>query len=203
MTQRESERPTEAAGEDRRSFTVELAALVFGGLASVGPFLIGLFAFLDPLTRRKQPPAAHRDADGGTREGFLHIAALSSLAVGEAPRRFPVIADKQDAWNFSPDQPIGAVYVQRVDEQQVRVFNVTCPHAGCSVACDGAAFHCPCHNSSFNLDGSQRESVAGRENPSRRGLDELEVDPDQLAEGEIWVEFMNFYTGIAEKKAKL
>jgi len=186
---------------DRRSFSVELAALAFGGLASVGPFLIGIFSFLDPLMRKGKRPTGAKSAGG--KEGFTLVASLSALAVGAAPQRFAVISDKQDAWNFAPEQPIGAVYIQRATNDTVEIFNVTCPHAGCSVDCDGTTFHCPCHNSSFNLDGSKRESLAGRENPSQRGLDRLEVDQELLAEGEIWVEFKSFYTGREEKKAKL
>lgn len=193
----------EPASEDRRSFSIELAAIVMGGIASLGPLLIGLFAFIDPLSGSKKLPRQGRDEDEGGKEGFLHITSLATLAVGGPPQRFPVIADRLDAWNFLDDQPLGAVFVQRTSEEEIRVFNATCPHAGCSVDCDGAAFHCPCHNSSFNLDGSKRESLAGRENPSRRALDSLEVDSDQLAQGEVWVEFKNFYTGTEEKKPKL
>ena len=123
------------------------------------------------------------------------MAALSALRPGDAPQRFAVIADRQDAWNYIPDQPIGAVFIERTGESEVRVFNATCPHAGCSVSCDGQSFNCPCHNSSFNLDGTKRVSGSGRENPSPRSLDSLLVDPDQLAKGEIWVKFVNFFTG--------
>ena len=190
-------------GENRRNFSIELGAIVLGGIASLGPLLIGMFAFLDPLRGTKRLPSQGQTASGSDKEGFYHVASLEALTVGGAPQRFPVIADLLDGWNFLDDQPMGAVFVERLSPQEVRVFNATCPHAGCSVACDRTAFHCPCHNSSFDLNGSKRESLAGRENPSRRGLDELEVDPAQLAKGEVWVEFKNFYTGIEEKKPKL
>jgi Rieske Fe-S protein len=188
-------------GETRRNFALELSSLLIGAVAGLVPAGIGLCAFLDPLRRNRPKPAAHQDSSGGP-EGYTRIVALEALPVGGAPQRFPVISDRRDAWNFTPNQAIGAVFVQRTGEAEVRVFQATCPHAGCSVSCDGAAYHCPCHNSAFNLDGSKRVSQSGRENPSPRAMDRLEVDADKLAAGEIWVEFMNFYTGTEERIPK-
>jgi Rieske Fe-S protein len=186
--------------ETRRSFAVEILAFVVGGLVGLIPAGIGIFAFLDPL--RKQPKPSAFQKPSSEKEGFARVTALEALAVGGPPRRFPVINDKRDAWNYLPDQPVGAVYVQRTGNDSVRVFNVTCPHAGCSVSCDGTSFRCPCHNSSFDLDGTKTVSRSGRENPSPRSLDELVVDPELLNQGEIWVEFKNFYTGIEDKTPK-
>ena len=70
------------------------------------------------------------------------------------------------------------------------------------MACDGQAFVCPCHNSSFLLDGKRRLAESGRDNPSPRDLDNLDVDPEKLAQGEVWVRFQNFYTGKHEKVPK-
>ena len=33
-------------------------------------------------------------------------------------------------------------------------------------------------------------------------MDSLVVDDERLKQGEIWIEFMNFYTGIETKKPK-
>lgn len=197
-----ADRPAPRETESRRNFTAKIAAFATGAVVVLSPLAVGLFAFLDPLFRRKRLPEKYA-GDGSGQEGYYRVAALDALAPGGPPQRFPVVTDAVDGWNVLPDQSIGAVYIQRTGPEELRVFNATCPHAGCSVACDGNAFHCPCHNSSFNLDGSKRESMAGRENPSRRGLDSLDVDPDLLAEGEIWVEYKNFYTGVEEKKPKI
>ena len=134
--------------------------------------------------------------------GAMRELCCYALTVGAPPQRFSVISNQTDAWNFSPQQPIGAVYADRPQDNVVRVFNVTCPHAGCSVSCDGQAYVCPCHNSSFELDGSKRTSESGRENPSPRPLDQLAVDESRLATGDVWVEFKNFYPGRKEKTAK-
>jgi Rieske Fe-S protein len=186
---------------NRRNWLVEGAALLFGGLVALIPVAIGLIPLLDPWRRKPARPAAGKSGGDG-KEGYLRISSLEALPVGGTPQRFPVIADQIDAWNFTPNQPIGAVFLQRVGESEVRCFNATCPHAGCSVSCDGQAFVCPCHNSSFNLDGTKRTSETGRENTSPRDMDTLEVDPEQLAANEVWVQFRNFYTGRHDKVPK-
>jgi menaquinol-cytochrome c reductase iron-sulfur subunit len=187
----------------RRHWFFSAASIVLGALVGLIPAGIGLAAFLDPWRRHPRLPTSR--SQGGTTstpEGFIRVASLGALKPGTAPQRFAVIAHQLDAWNFSPDQPIGAVFLQRVDEKTVRCFNATCPHAGCSVACNGQVFLCPCHNSSFQLDGVRRPPESGRENPSPRDLDVLEVDPEKLANGEVWVRFQNFYTGQHEKIPK-
>lgn len=198
----------------RRTF-FELASLLLGAVVGAGPVLIGLCSFFHPLGRGKkqQKPVYYQDEEGGGgSDGFIRIASVGALPPGSPPQRFAVIADKIDAWNFMPDQPIGAVYVEitklaagksEIGPENVRVFNATCPHAGCSVSCDGNYYNCPCHNSSFELDGSKRVSESGRENPSPREMDSLEFDEARLKDGEIWIDFKNFYPGKEHKQAKL
>ena len=186
----------------RRKFAMEIASIVVGAIVGVFPVIVSVFPFLDPLRRARKSPEFSQDTGATGSEGFLRICGLDALTVGSPPQRFAVISDQTDAWNFSPQQPIGAVYADRPEENVVRVFNVTCPHAGCSVSCDGAAYVCPCHNSSFELDGSKRASDSGRENPSPRPLDQLVVDQTRLASGDVWVEFQNFYPGRKEKTPK-
>ncbi len=188
---------TSHSPETRRGF-FEIGSVIIGAILGLGPFLIGLVAFLSPLTRERKVPEKYRQPGTG-KAGYLRVAAIEALTVGAAPQRFPVIDNQIDAWNFTPGQPVGAVYIERMGPTELRVFNVTCPHAGCSVSCHGTAYHCPCHNSSFELDGSKLVSSSGRENPSPRNLDDLNYE---VTNGDIWVEFKNFYTGKHEKIAK-
>lgn len=192
----------DSPAEPRRNFTLEIAAIVIGGFVGLVPLLVGLFNFLDPIFGKLKKPLWYaREGEGS--DDFIRISSLSALEQDGPPQRFPVIADKQDAWNYIPNQPIGAVFVQRLVGNDIRVFNATCPHAGCSVSCNGTAYHCPCHNSAFDLDGSKLVSTTGRTNPSPRPLDSLEVDRERLEKNqEVWVKFQNFYTGKHEKKPK-
>ena len=148
------------------------------------PAISGLTVLLDPLRRKS------RDSDN------VLVASLSALPEDGVPRKFSVIASHTDAWNRMPRVPVGAVYLRRTGDSQVQAFNVVCPHAGCFVDYEAAKnrYHCPCHNSSFALDGT----IADPKSPSPRGLDEL---PVEIRNGvEIWVKFQNFRAGVKEKK---
>ena len=185
--------------EPRRNFMLEAATAVISLIVGVVPFAAGLLSFLDPVLRKNQIPTKHTSGQAAGKPEMVRICSLAALTSNGPPQRFPVITDQFDGWNFTPEQPIGSVYLQRTSGEQVRVFNTTCPHAGCSVSCDGQGYHCPCHNSSFELDGSKRVSDSGRENPSPRALDTLE---HEIESGDVWVKFQNFYPGREEKKPK-
>jgi Rieske Fe-S protein len=161
----------------------KVAAGIMGALAGLIPAVSGLVVLFDPLRRQ------------ATNGGAVHVASLSSLPEDGVPRRFAVVASQTDAWNRMPRVPIGAVYLRRTGDNRVRAFNVICPHAGCFVDFVPArkGYHCPCHNSSFNLEGG----IADPKSPSPRGLDELEVEIRNQTE--IWVRFRNFRAGEKEK----
>lgn len=168
---------------ERRGFIKKICAVLIGGLAGIVPAVSGLFVLLDPLRRKSMAGDA------------VLVASLASLPEDGVPRKFAVIADHTDAWNRMPQVPVGAVYLRRAGETKVQAFNVVCPHAGCFVDYVAAkkGYHCPCHNSSFTLDGR----IGDPKSPSPRGLDELEVEIRN--DSEIWVRFRNFRAGTAEK----
>ncbi|MFM9079502.1 MAG: ubiquinol-cytochrome c reductase iron-sulfur subunit [Opitutaceae bacterium] len=168
---------------DRRNFLAKAAASVIGGITVLVPAASGLLVFLDPLRRKS--------ADGGA----VFVANLSAVPESGEPRKFPVLATRVDAWNRAPEVPVGAVYLQRIAGGGVRALNVACPHAGCFVDFKGARnnFHCPCHNSSFALDGK----VLDPKRHSPRPLDSLETDV--RGGKEVWVKFRNFRAGVPEK----
>jgi len=174
-------------GEPRRGFLVQFMALVTGGVATMVPLAAGVFAFLDPLRRRAND------------NGYTRVATLDSVPDDGIPREFPVLADRTDAWNRYPNEPVGAVYLRRVKgETTVAAYSAICPHAGCFVdyAIEHGAFQCPCHDSKFEPDGAR---VNPESCPSPRDLDTLKVDEERLADGEVWVEFKNFRAGRSEK----
>jgi menaquinol-cytochrome c reductase iron-sulfur subunit len=182
--------------EPRRGFLQKALAVVIGGVVGLFPLVTGAVVFLDPLRKRKS-----RGGEGGVGkddEGFIRVAQLDGLTVGGLPRRFTVIDDRADAWNLYPKEPIGAVYLTRPETGTVRACNVVCPHAGCSVdfIAERKQYQCPCHDSSFNVDGS----IANPRSPSPRGLDELEVKIKDNSE--VWVKFQNFRSGVSEKIAE-
>jgi len=172
-----------AKPEERRDFFKKTAALIIGGITGLFPALAGLAVLFDPLRRKAQAG------------GFIRVTSLVALPKDGAPKKFSIIADSSDAWNKFPQVPVGAVYLRRTGESAVQAFNVVCPHAGCFVdyVVDRGFYLCPCHNSSFAVDGS----IKDKKSPSPRGLDSLEVDIRNGAE--VWVKFQNFRAGHKEK----
>jgi len=186
-----SRRDVPAAGRaaptnERRGFLTGLAAILCGGLATLPALVAGLWTTLDPLRRR------------GAAAAFLPVTDLASVPDDGQPRRFPVVADRVDAWTGFASEPIGAVYLRRTPgSDTVEALSATCPHAGCFVEIEPQerCFRCPCHNSRFALDGGMVPP-----SPSPRPMDGLEC---QVAKnGAISVKWQNFYTGIAEQVAR-
>jgi menaquinol-cytochrome c reductase iron-sulfur subunit len=177
------EKPDSPPQPDRRDFINKATAVVIGGSLAVAPIVAGMCVFFDPLRRKSEIGAS------------VLVANLNSLPASGEPRKFSVLATRVDAWNRTPNVPIGAVYLQRLENNKVRALNVVCPHAGCFVDYRPANsnFFCPCHNSSFALNGK----ILDPKSPSPRGLDEL---PVEVRNGtEVWVTFQNFRAGVHEK----
>ena len=168
---------------ERRGFLAKFLAGFIGTLVGLVPGAAGLYLFFDPLKRGSQ--AAQK----------TKITTLEALPKDGAPRKFAIMASRADAWTNYPNTPIGAIYLRRIGERKVEALNVVCPHAGCFIDFrnDKNKFYCPCHDSSFNLDGS----IADRKSPSSRAMDSLEVEVRD--DGEVWVRFQNFKTGHAQK----
>jgi len=170
------------AQPERRGFLKGLSAIIIGGIVGIVPFLSGLAVLFDPL-RRKSAAATG-----------IHVASLNAIPEDGTPRKFTVLASRTDAWNKSPQTPIGAVYLRRTGPKTVQAFNVVCPHAGCFVEFQAAqkSYYCPCHRSAFASNGAIASA-----SPAKRGLDELEVEIRNGAE--VWVKFQNFLAGKSEK----
>ncbi|GAB4133472.1 QcrA and Rieske domain-containing protein [Thermopirellula anaerolimosa] len=146
----------------------------------------GAAAFLSPLGKKAQ---------GGLR---VRLTSLDNLPEDGTPRKFPVVAEKVNAWTVSRE-PVGAVYLRKIAADRVEALHVVCPHAGCSVDYkpgEGDAegrFFCPCHLANFSLSGKRLDAVS----PSPRDMDSLDVEIGE--NGDVWVVFQNFQLGTAAK----
>jgi len=184
--------PAKQSPEPRRGFLAGLMAIVIGGLVGLVPLASGLWALVSPL-RRKENDAT----------GFVKVTTLAAVPPDGVPRPFTVFADRQDAWNHYPGQPIGSVYLRRTAEDApVEAYQATCPHAGCMVNFlpGEDRFQCPCHDSAFEPDG---ERINPASCPSPRPLDSLESEiRDTDGPSEVWVRYQEFRAGIPEKIAK-
>jgi menaquinol-cytochrome c reductase iron-sulfur subunit len=169
----------------RRGFLARLVAIVVAAALYVPALAAGALAFLNPLRIK---------SEGGKR---IRLTTLDMLPADGTPQRFPVIADRSDAWTFYPNEPIGAVWLRLTDAKQkkVQAVQVLCPHLGCYVDFRTAdkTFFCPCHRASFDMEGKRTEERS----MSPRDLDTLDVE---IRNGnEVWVNYLKFRTGSSEK----
>ena len=123
---------------ERRGFLVWLAGIVL----AVGGILMGA-----TVVQALVPPA--RSIDGKTKVGKLVVGTVAELQVGK-----PVLANYGDV----------VLYLVKKSATQVSVLSQTCPHVGCKLAFNTAKkqFDCPCHASSFSLDGVKLGGPAPR-----------------------------------------
>ncbi|WP_437186068.1 ubiquinol-cytochrome c reductase iron-sulfur subunit [Planctomicrobium sp. SH668] len=177
--QESSEVPAEVV---RRKFIVEAAAVVVGAFTAIVPAFTAIGYFLTPLLRGKAKAAEGDD-------GFLKIGSVNSLRNEGEPSFFQVSGIKQDAWTTYPSTSLGAVYVRKDENGKLTCFNARCTHLGCTVTYrpDKEDFLCPCHASSFSIDGQRSNQIPPRD------LDHLECEIRN--NDELWVKFQNFRAG--------
>ncbi len=180
----------DAAELGRRRFLGRLTAgfgALIGAAIAAGPVAM----LLTPL--RKKPDAGPPIDDGGV---WSPAGAVARFAVGAAPERVVLKEDRQDAWLHQPGVPVGSVLVQRLGEADFRVLSATCPHLGCSVRPSGGGYLCPCHRSSFTVEGGLLPHADGTPNPAPRGLDPLEW---RVRAGTLEVRWVRYRTGTADR----
>ncbi|HVW30534.1 MAG TPA: Rieske (2Fe-2S) protein [Polyangiaceae bacterium] len=169
-------------GEDtRRDFlkTVGIGGISLGLGAVAGAPGIAYVAY----------PIFHATVSGSG--GFVKIGKSDNFKEGK-PAKVDIFADKRDAWNRIVKVRVGSAWVMR-EGGKLRAYSTVCPHLGCAVDFDSdvTKFKCPCHHSTFNLDGK----VEG--GPAPRGMDELELEE---TDGAVSVRYQRFRQGIAEKE---
>jgi Rieske Fe-S protein len=154
----------------RRSALARIGGIVVGVLgAALGAALLtpAIIAVTDPLRRRRR----RAETGASPRVKVAQVDEIPNLDAGAPPLRAPVIASGlRDAWNRLDNTKLGSVFLgQR--QGSLSCLSAICPHAGCGIDFDDKQqkFVCPCHNSTFAIDGT-RES-----GPSPRDMDRLEV----------------------------
>jgi menaquinol-cytochrome c reductase iron-sulfur subunit len=181
--------PPASADPVRRGVLYSLTAAVVGAAAGLLPVIPGAAFVLDPLLRKKK-----KDSSAGADDGFVSITSMAAVPVDGTPRAFPVIMDLQDAWNKFPKTEVGSVFLSKQPDGSLKCFNTSCPHLGCTINYleKSKQFVCPCHASSFKLDGERNNLVPPR------SMDPLAVE---VRNGdEVWVKFETFRAGTADRK---
>lgn len=174
----------------RRDFQ-RYGTMVLGGLVKLALGVPAIAFLASPLRKRRAASGS------GT---FDTLTSLGQLAVG-VPRSFAIIRDRTDAWVTYPSEPAGSVWLIRQPagtQPEVIAYSAECPHLGCAInlSADGKTFLCPCHTSSFGLDGQPQNQVPPR--PMDRLDVELTGDPDP----KVRVKFQRFRP-LAEERIPL
>jgi menaquinol-cytochrome c reductase iron-sulfur subunit len=103
---------------------------------------------------------------------FVPAADLAQLTVGK-PEEVVFRRTRVDGWRVLNEK--STAWVLRKDEQNVVAFAPQCTHLGCAYHWDEKEnnFLCPCHTSTFSIDGNV---LSG---PAPRPLDRLNTKIDQ------------------------
>lgn len=118
-----------------------------------------------------------------TRRSLLAVAAGSCACLGalgplvawgaglvprvryEPPLRRKLGKPSEVAEGLTFRADLGVFLVRK--ETSFRAISAVCTHLGCTVSREGEGFHCPCHGSAFQADGSNVSGPAPRPLPWR------------------------------------
>lgn len=136
-------------------------------------------------------PLRKKTVTGG--EEPIPVAALERLPEGVPVAAKVVAPVRRDAWQKQNDVALGAVWLVRHGER-VECLSSVCPHAGCFIDYEEKEqrFLCPCHGSTFALDGKR---TAG---PAPRDMDTLATE---VRAGKVLVRFQRFRQASPKKVA--
>ncbi|MEZ6116223.1 MAG: Rieske 2Fe-2S domain-containing protein [Pirellulaceae bacterium] len=178
----------------RRGFIIQFLTGAIGA-CGFGARGAGNLVFLNPIAKKKDSAGAKGKRD---EDGFVLLAGVTveSLPEDGTPVACKVFDDKIDAWNRFSNVEIGTVWIRRLDENNILAFSSICPHLGCAVDYrqTDRDFFCPCHTSSFDLEGNKTNSIPPR------GMDQLQVKTKPDTGDQIWLKYETFHLlTIAEK----
>lgn len=117
------------------------------------------------------------------------VIEVKKLPLGQ-PERVNLLWQTEDA--YIHETTVHSVWAVEHSPSEVTVFSPICPHAGCYYNWNPQTgqFHCPCHGSVFSISGK----VLG--GPAPRPLDAL---PNEIKDGELYVRWEQFKSGVPEK----
>ncbi len=143
-----------AEGMDRRRFYI---AAIYGLWSLIGAALAlpaSIYLFFPPSARQK--------------EEFVDLGEISQFPAG-VPEEKVFRQNRKDGWRLLSEK--ATAWVTRVSDREVVAFAPQCTHLGCAYHWDEQKqnFLCPCHTSTFGLDG---RVLSG---PAPRALDRYQV----------------------------
>ncbi|MCI0624123.1 MAG: ubiquinol-cytochrome c reductase iron-sulfur subunit [Acidobacteria bacterium] len=136
--------------------------------------LIGLVLAIPAAVYLLWPPRPRKEPD------WTEAGTLTQLKLG-TPNEFIFRKNRVDGWKVSSEK--STAWVVKMAEQEVVAFSPQCPHLGCAVhwVAKQNEFLCPCHASTFSIEG---QVLTG---PAPRALDrfKVKVEGDKLLLGPV------------------
>jgi menaquinol-cytochrome c reductase iron-sulfur subunit len=144
----------ETRGSDRRNFCVTCIYSLWG--------LIGLALGLPAAVYLLVPPRPRKESE------WVEAGDVSQLEPG-VPNELVFRRNRVDGWKITSEKT--SAWVVKVSDADVVAFSPICTHLGCAYHWDERKnnFLCPCHSSTFGLDG---RVLSG---PAQRPLDRFRV----------------------------
>ncbi|MCI0623924.1 MAG: ubiquinol-cytochrome c reductase iron-sulfur subunit [Acidobacteria bacterium] len=151
---------------NRRTFYL---TFIYAVWALIG-FVLGIPAAIYLLW----PPRPKKEA------GWIEAGSLAQVKL-RTPDEFVFRRNRVDGWKVTSEK--STAWVVKMAENQVVAFSPQCPHLGCAYhwVAKQNEFLCPCHASTFSIEG---EVLTG---PAPRALDRFEVkmEGDKLLLGPV------------------
>ena len=164
----------EARRSDRRSFVGVLIGLIWTMITGT----IGIIAARFVAT----PTPGQKLTSTWT-----EIGVVGDMPHGK-PTKIEVLVQRDSGWaRFKASR---LVWIVRHDHTAT-VFSAACPHLGCTIDATADGFVCPCHGSSWNVNG---EKLGG---PTPRSVDVLE---SRIDGGRLRVRYQDFKQGSPQKE---
>jgi menaquinol-cytochrome c reductase iron-sulfur subunit len=120
------------------------------------------------------PPRPKKEQD------WADAGTLKELKLG-TPSEWVFRRNRVDGWKVTSEK--STVWVVKKAENEIIAFSPQCPHLGCAVhwVAKKHEFLCPCHASTFSIEG---QVLSG---PAQRPLDrfEVKVEGDKLLLGSV------------------
>ncbi len=120
-------------------------------------------------SRLEPEPVSRRDVLGWAAVGSAVLAGVVALlgalrlpkaAVLPSPSKKFKVELPDSLAPGTPFQPTGRSVAVFRDPEGVHAISTVCTHLGCIVQADAGGFHCPCHGSRFEADGSVSKGPA-------------------------------------------
>lgn len=121
------------------------------------------------------------------RQEWVDIGPIDALPAGR-PTQLDHVTTVRDGWLEAKSEK--AVWAVKQSQGDIKVFSPICTHLGCGYRWDETErkFLCPCHGSSYDINGL----VLG--GPAPRPLDVL---PSKVQDGRLLVMYKDFKSGLS------